>query len=175
MKIQIIGYSGSGKSTLAKTLANHYNLPYLYLDTVKFHGQWSERTTEEQIEIVRDFLNKNQDGWVIDGNYSNIASDRFEICDKLIFLNYNRIFCFLEAYKRYRKYKNKIRESFSCTEKFDGEFMWWLIYEGRTRKRKKMHQANLNKCNGEKFIFKTRKQLLRYLNDNNISDKIIGG
>ena len=81
MKIQIIGYSGSGKSTLAKTLANHYNLPLLYLDAVNFYDNWQERTFEEKNAIVEKFLNDNPDGWVIDGNYSNIGKRRFEESD----------------------------------------------------------------------------------------------
>ena len=168
MKIQIIGYSGSGKSTLARRLANHYNLPVLFLDTVKFYGDWQERTNEEQNEIVNKFLNDNKDGWVIDGNYSNIASKRFEETDKIIFLNYNRLYCYFQAFKRYRINKNKKRENFPCIEKFDFEFQLWLIYQGRTRKRRKKHLDNLNKCKGEKLVFKSRKGLLKYLKDNNI-------
>lgn len=55
MKIQIIGYSGSGKSTLAKTLANHYNLPLLYLDAVNFYDNWQERTFEEKNALLKNF------------------------------------------------------------------------------------------------------------------------
>lgn len=172
MKIQIIGFSGSGKSTLAKILANHYKVPALYLDTVKFYGDWQERTNEEQNEIVKEFINKNEDGWVIDGNYSGVAMERFYECDKIIFLNYNRVYCYFQALKRYRLNKNKVRENFPCTEKFDFEFQWWLIHEGRTRKKRKKHLENLNKSKGEKLIFKSRKSLLKYLKENNINTNI---
>ena len=107
MKIQIIGYSGSGKSTLAKTLANHYNLPLLYLDAVNFYDNWQERTFEEKNAIVEKFLNDNPDGWVIDGNYSNIGLRRFEESDITIFFNYNRFYCYKMAIQRFNE--NKIK------------------------------------------------------------------
>ena len=168
MKIQIIGYSGSGKSTLAKILVEYYNLPLLYLDAVQFYGNWEERSKAEQNRIVNEFLKNNSDGWVIDGNYSRIAPSRFEESNLIIFLNFNRFFCFKEAFKRYKKYRAKIRESCPCMEKFDFEFMWWLLYKGRTRTRKQMHLNNLNKSKGEKLIFKNRKSLNKYLKEKKI-------
>ena len=139
MKIQIIGYSGSGKSTLAKTLANHYNLPLLYLD-----------------------------GWVIDGNYSNIGKRRFEESDITIFLNYNRFYCYKMAKQRFKENKNKKRESCPCIETFDLGFRWWILYQSRTNKRRKKHIENLNKTKNIKLTFKNRKQLEKYLRKNNI-------
>jgi adenylate kinase family enzyme len=168
MKIQIIGYSGSGKSTLAKRLAEHYNLPLLYLDKVQFYGNWQQRSNEEQERIVNEFLDSNE-SWVIDGNYSRICERRFREATTTIFLNFNRFFCFKEAFKRYKKYKNSIRESCGSPEKFDFEFILWLLWRGRTRKRRKMLYNNLNKCSKEKLIFKSRKKLNEYLRAKNIN------
>ena len=168
MKIQIIGYSGSGKSTLAKTLANHYNLPLLYLDAVNFYDNWQERTFEEKNAIVEKFLNDNPDGWVIDGNYSNIGKRRFEESDITIFLNYNRFYCYKMAKQRFKENKNKKRESCPCIETCDLGFRWWILYQSRTNKRRKKHIENLNKTKNIKLTFKNRKQLEKYLRKNNI-------
>ena len=100
MKIQIIGYSGSGKSTLCKILSKHYNIPLLYLDTVRFYGDWEERPNEEMTAIVDKFLNENS-SWVIDGNYTSVSPNRFNDCDIIIYLNYNRFFCLTQVIKRY--------------------------------------------------------------------------
>jgi len=162
MKIQIIGYSGSGKSTLAKQLAEHYNLPLLHLDNTKFYGNWVKRTDEEQIKIVDEFLNNN-DSWVIDGNYRRICFRRFEECDLLIFLDFNRFFCYKEAWKRYRKNKGTCRDSCNCPEKFDIGFQHWILFESHTRKRKKQLKALIDKAKKEKLVFKNRKQLTKYL------------
>lgn len=162
MKIQIIGYSGSGKSTLAKKLGLFYNIPYLHLDNVQFFGDWQERTIEEQNKTVDKFLKEN-DNWVIDGNYSKVSPIRFETSDITIFLNYNRFYCYKMCKNRYKMYKDIPRESCPCKEKFDLEFKRWILFSGRTKKRKQKHLVNLNKTNGKKLIFNNLKQLNNWL------------
>lgn len=134
MKIAIIGYSGSGKSTLAKELSKYYKAPVLFLDTINFLPNWIERDRDEGRLIVCDFM-KN-DSWVIDGNYSDFfQKERLEQADKIIFLNFPRRICIYRALKRYFKYKNTTREDMAkgCIEKIDLEFIWWILYEGRTK------------------------------------------
>ena len=162
MKIQIIGYSGSGKSTLAKTLGEFYGIPHLHLDNLRYYGDWQERSDEEMSKLVEEFIKKNKD-WVIDGTYFKIFPKRFEMTDQTIFLNFNRFVCYHAAKKRYKKSKGVARESFPCPDKFDRSFKWWLLFSGRTKKRKKKHLDALNKSPGEKLIFKSRKQLEKYL------------
>ena len=60
-------------------------------------------------------------------------------------------------------YKDTPRESCPCKEKFDSEFKKWILLTGRTKKRRSKHIENLNKTNGEKLIFKNRKQLEKWL------------
>lgn len=162
MKIQIIGYSGSGKSFLAKKLSNHYNIPCLHLDNIQFFGNWEERSLEEQNRIVDKFLSEN-DNWVIDGNYSKVSPIRFEISDITIFLNYNRFYCYKMCKKRYKEYKDRPRESCPCPEKLNKEFKTWILFGGRTKKRKQRHFNNLNKTSGKKLIFKNLKELNKWL------------
>lgn len=161
IKIQIIGYSGSGKSTLAKRLGLHFGIPYLHLDNVQFYGDWEERSKEEQNRIVDKFLEENN-SWVIDGNYSGVSPIRFEISDITIFLNYNRFYCFRKCKERYKLHKDSPRESCPCKEKFDKEFKRWILFEGRTKARKKKHLTNLNKTKGEKLVFRNVKELNKW-------------
>ncbi len=87
MKIAILGTSGSGKSTLAKRLGERYDLPVLHMDTVHFLPGWVERPFAEEEAIVRQFLDENAGGWVIDGNYSKTCyARRLEEADKIIVL-----------------------------------------------------------------------------------------
>lgn len=162
MKIQIIGYSGSGKSTLAKFLSQIYNVPLLHLDNTKFYGDWQERTLEEQTEIVKQFLENNTD-WVIDGNYSKICPERFEMSDMTIYLNFNRFKCLISAYKRYKKHKHSPRESCPCNDKFDHAFRKWILFDGRTKERKQKHIDNLNKTKGKRIILKNRRQVNSFI------------
>ena len=165
MKIQIIGYSGSGKATLAKTLGEYYKIPYLHLDRVQFYGDWQERSREEQSEIVSQFIKEN-DSWVIDGNYSVVARERFELADLTIFLAFNRFVCYWRTLKRYFKHRGETRDSLGCVEKYDFEFQWWIIYKGRTKKRKKQMFKNFNANTKEKLIFKNQRSLDKWLKEN---------
>jgi ABC-type lipoprotein export system ATPase subunit len=119
-------------------------------------------------ESVQDFM-KNNDSWIIDGNYRRIAPSRFTESDQLIFLNYNRITCLINAIKRYKKYKGKSRPDIAkgCEEKIDKEFFLWLIWKGRTKERQNrlLNQAKNHK-NG--IVFKNRKELFKYYKSNNI-------
>lgn len=162
MKIQIIGYAGSGKSTLAKMLGEYYNIPYLHLDNVQFYGDWEERSIEEQTFIVDKFLTKN-DNWIIDGNYSRVSPIRFEISDITIFLNYNRFYCYRMCKKRYKEYKDIPRDSCPCKEKFDLKFKTWILFSGRTKKRRRKHLFNLNKTSGKKIVIRNKKELDNWL------------
>lgn len=164
MKICIIGFSGAGKSTLADILGEKYSLPVLHLDATFWYGDWESRTREEQTQIVERFLNNHVDGWIIEGNYAKICSERFSQCDIVYFLNYNRFFCFKQAIKRYKKYKGTVRPDCPCPEKFDAEFIYWLLIKGRTRKRRQIFKRLLSLTTGRKYIFKNRRQLEKHLN-----------
>lgn len=164
MKICIIGYSGAGKSTLADVLGEKLSLPVLHLDATFWYGDWQSRSREEQSVIVRKFMSDNKGGWVIDGNYAKICLERFSECDAVYFLNYNRFVCFRQAVKRYKKYKGTVRPDCPCLERLDAEFIYWLLYKGRTRKKREVITNLLSVSSGKKYIFKNRKQLEKHLN-----------
>lgn len=166
-RICIIGYSGSGKSTLAIELGEIYDIPVLHLDNVAVYGDWIPRSLEERNELVNKFIDENEN-WIIDGNYYNVAHERFELCNQIIFMDFNRFFCFKEAYKRYKKNKNQIRESCPCIEKFDLEFQKWILLEGRTKKIVSSHQNHMKQYGKNNLHFKNRKEVNDYL------DKIKG-
>ena len=162
MKIQIIGYAGSGKSTLARTLSEMANIPVLHLDNTHFYGDWQERDAEEQSAIVRTFMADN-DSWVMDGNYTSVATERFEMTDMTIFLDFPRWRCFWAAYRRSRKYRGIPRPDLPCGEKFDRSFRRWLLIDGRTRERRQKHLHNLNATAGQKVILKNRRQVTKFV------------
>lgn len=163
MKICIIGYCGAGKTTLADILSEKHSLPVLHLDATFWYGNWEKRSREEQSIIVKKFIDDNPDGWVIDGNYAKICLERFSQCDTVYFLNYNRFFCFRQAVKRYKKYKGTVRADCPCLEKLDAEFIYWLLYKGRTRKKREVIKNLLSISSAKKYIFKNRKQLEKHL------------
>jgi adenylate kinase family enzyme len=165
MKISIIGHSGAGKSTLAYKLANYYNLPILYLDTVKFLPGWRERPDEEITQVVDDFLANNAQ-WVIDGNYFSFGFQRFAQADLIIYLNYSRRVCLSQAYQRLKIYQGTTRESMTpgCPEKIDWEFLKWILIDGRSQRRMRQF-AELQKTYPSKLItFNHPQQLHSWMN-----------
>ena len=170
MKICIIGFSGSGKSTLAKRLAKFYNIAHLHLDSVHFLPNWHERNDDDMEKIVNDFMKENN-SWIIDGNYRRIAKDRFNNADIIIFLAYNRFTCLNGVIKRYKKYKNSTREDMAsgCKEKLDKDFLSWVLYKGRTKERYNIYKSLVDKAK-EGYVFKNRKQLFKYLNKIGMED-----
>ena len=167
MKIAIVGYSASGKSTLAAYLGKLYGVPVLHLDTVRFLPGWVERTKEEEVRMVEDFMNENAEaGWVIDGNYTSILYERrMEEADRILFLNFSRLACLRRARKRYRTYRGRVRESAAegCEEKLDREFVRWILIDGRTRERRARYTA-LGAQYPEKFtVIKNQRRLTAYM------------
>lgn len=138
MKIAILGTSGSGKSTLAKRLGERYGLPVLHMDTVHFLPGWVERPFAEEEAIVRQFLDENAGGWVIDGNYSKTCyARRLEEADKIIVLWFSPLVCLWRAVRRWQQNKGRVRESSApgCEEKIDAEFVRWILHDGRTKQK----------------------------------------
>ena len=168
MKIAIIGYSGAGKSTLARRLGTLYGCEVLHLDRIHFASGWAERTDDEMREDVGRFLEK--ESWVIDGNYSRaFYQRRLEEADQIVFLNFNRFFCLWRAYRRYRIYRGKTRPDMAdgCAEKFDREFVRWILWGGRSRKARKRYRGILAAYPKKSVELKNQTQLDRFWEQQN--------
>ena len=74
-RINVKGTSGSGKTTFAQELARRLDLPFVELDALHHGPNWSEPTAEEFRARVREAMEANPDGWVIDGNYEAKLGD----------------------------------------------------------------------------------------------------
>ncbi|HIU80335.1 MAG TPA: AAA family ATPase [Candidatus Coproplasma excrementipullorum] len=162
MKICIMGYSGAGKSTLARALSQKLNIPCLHLDSVYWYGDWQNRSREEVNQIIAQFAAENSN-YIIEGNYGYAYPQRFEECDVLVFLACNRFVCFRRAFSRYKKFKGRPRPDLPCPEKFDFEFAKWILWDGRTRSRRRGLYSAARMCRGEVYIIKTQKQLDKFL------------
>lgn len=164
MKIAIIGYSGAGKSTLARKLGRYYHCDVLHLDRIHFASGWYERRDEEMAADVRLFLEK--ENWIIDGNYSSILYQRrMEEADRIVILAFNRFHCLWRAYQRYRTYQGNVRPDMAegCQEKFDREFVRWILWDGRSRKARKRYQSIASKYPHKTIVLKNQSQLDRFL------------
>lgn len=163
MKIAIIGYSGSGKTTLARILSKIYNIEnVLHMDSLHFDPNWVEIDRNISIERYNEFLN-NYDSWIIEGNYFGYGDKRFKECDLLIFLNYSRIKCLKSVLARHKAYYQKEREEIpGCIDKIDLEFLNWVLFKGRTKKRRNNFKNAISLAKNVK-VFKNRDNLLDYI------------
>lgn len=161
MKIAIIGYSGAGKSTLARTLGELYQAEVLHLDRVHWLPGWRERDAEEKLRIITEFLNTH-DAWVMDGNYSNLCQEqRLEEADLIVEMLFGRVACYRRARKRLKKYKGTSRPDMTegCEEKIDWEFTKWLLFTGRTGRRRDRFKKIRNRYPQKTVVIKNQKQL----------------
>ena len=167
MKIEIMGYSGSGKSTVCRALAARYHLPALHLDTVQFLPHWEVRAEAEKQQIVRTFLDEHPDGWVIDGNYSGLSyARRCEEADVILQLLFGRLDCLFRCARRYRRYKGQSRPDMAddCNEKLDGEFIRWILWEGRSRAIRARYRQIQRQYPDKVVVLRNQRQLDAYLN-----------
>ena len=81
--------------------------------------------------------------------------------DEILFLNFNRFTCLRRAFKRRKQYKGKNRFSMTegCEERISWEFFWWLIWEGRTKKRKQKFHLLQDKYQTKMLVIKNQRQL----------------
>ena len=166
MKIAIIGYSGSGKSTLAEKLARHYSIPKLHMDTLQFQPGWQDSDRDWMHNEMKTFLVKNEN-WVIDGNYSwCYYEERMEQADQIIFLNFSAWNCLLRAFKRYLKYRGKVRESMAkgCPEQFNWEFIRWILWDGRSSVHKEQYKQICLDFAQKITIIHNQRELDQFLN-----------
>jgi adenylate kinase family enzyme len=84
----VVGTSGSGKSTLAREVAAILGVPHLELDGVHHQPNWTPLPAEKFREVVGTAV--EQDGWVIDGNYSSVSPIVWARADTVIWLDLPR-------------------------------------------------------------------------------------
>ena len=161
MKIAIIGYSGAGKSTLAEKLSNFYSIPKLHIDRLQFKPGWKDSNRDWILKKMKTFLSKHED-WVIDGNYTWCSyEERMEQADQIIFLNFSAWNCLARAFKRYLRYRGKVRESMAdgCPERFDWEFIRWILWDGRNSSHKDHYQQICSAYADKVTIITNQKEL----------------
>ena len=160
MKIAIFGHSGSGKSTLGAFLGELYGAPVLHLDVIAFEEGWKRREMAESRALAQQFM--EQDSWIIEGNYRGMAWEtRVEEADQLIYMNFPRLTCLKRAWKRYRTYRGRTRESIApgCPEKLDLEFVLWILWQGRTPRRLARFRKTVKQYQDKTVVLKNQRQL----------------
>lgn len=164
MKIAIIGYSGAGKSTMARKLSSLLNIPALHLDVVHWLPGWHERDDYEAETVIQSFM--QQPSWIIEGNYKNLLyAERMSQADMILMLDLPRLTCLCRAFRRFKVYQGKSRPDMGpeCPEKFDREFIRWLLIDGRRKKRRRQFEQVVNHYKGKTVILKSQREISRFI------------
>ena len=86
-RIAIVGTTGAGKTTLARSVAQHFQMPHIELDSLHWEPHWTAATPQ----VFRDRVTKalSGDRWVVDGNYSAVRDLVWDQADTVVFLDYS--------------------------------------------------------------------------------------
>jgi len=98
-KILVVGTSGSGKTTLAGKLSKVLKIKDIELDALHWKENWTPSDPEEFREKLLNAL-KNENGYVIHGNYSKVKDLTWGNVDTVIWLDYSRFVVMWRVLKR---------------------------------------------------------------------------
>ncbi len=142
-----MGYSGAGKSTLARALGERYGIPVLHFDRVHWAPGWQERDRGEAHRMVHE--------------------RRLSEADEIVILDFPRSVCLFRAWKRYFRYRGRTRADMGegCPEKMDLEFMWWILWKGRTRQKRGEFRAVWERYPDKSVVLKDQRDIDRYLEE----------
>ena len=86
-KIAIVGKPGAGKTTLAAQLASRLSLHNVELDAINWQANWIPLPKDKMRERVSE-LTRDNNNWVLDGNYKGVRDIVWTRADTLIWLDY---------------------------------------------------------------------------------------
>ena len=164
-RVIIIGNCGSGKSTFAKRLHKILGIELIHLDTLFWKPDWVETSRSEWREIVRKTIQK--ESWIIDGNYNSTLMIRIERADTIIFFDFSRTICLLNAIKRTTKSKlRKIERddlTKGCDEKYELIFYKWIWNYNKNVRPKYLDLLDSLKTEKHIEIFRSYKEADEFL------------
>ena len=165
-RIMIIGFSGCGKSTLARRLGRILDIEPTHMDALHWLPNWVESTDEYKTERLLPILERER--WIIEGSYRRILwRERADGADTVIFLDFNRFLCLWRVIKRRIMYNGKTRPDMGagCPEKLDFEFLKWVFWDGRKKRKKNYEFLEFlkNEKHKDVYIFRRSKDLEKFL------------
>jgi adenylate kinase family enzyme len=87
-RVAVVGVSGSGKTTVGRRLAGSLEVPFVELDSIFHQPRWTELPSDEFRKRVGEAL--TADGWVVDGNYSDVRDLVWQRAETVVWLDLPR-------------------------------------------------------------------------------------
>ncbi len=130
-------YGQGGKTSLSRALSALTGLPVIELDAISWLPNWVERDRDEAVEIVIDQVARATDGWIVDGNHSEIRPHLLPLADTVIWLNLPRVPSALRVAKR--TLLNVINRTRICGDNYEtlktalapDSIIWRRVFHGQ--------------------------------------------
>ena len=113
---------------------------------------------EEILDLFSEFIQDERNSILFS---THITTDLEKIADQIVFLNFSRWRCLARVARRYLENRGKTRLSMAadCPEKLDGEFIRWVLWDGRTRRKRDQYAALAARYPDKMVILRTPAQL----------------
>jgi adenylate kinase family enzyme len=98
-KIIVVGTTGSGKSTFCKSLNSKLDYKYFQLDQLYWKPNWCGSTDDEFFPKIEAIIKQNEK-WIIDGNYGRSMGITWPKADTVIWIDYPFWLVFYQNFSR---------------------------------------------------------------------------
>ena len=136
---RICVYGIGGKTSLSRALGAAKGLPVIEMDAFHWLPNWVERDRSEMLKLLQERIDECRDGWVLDGNYSNIAPLFLPLADTAIWLNMPiRVSAPKLLFRSLRNYARRKRICGDNYERLRSMFqpVWWRLRHGNAQQRR---------------------------------------
>ena len=159
MKIIVIGCPGSGKSMFSQKLKKLLNIPLFHLDML-YHNSDGTHISKEELEEKLKTIFKENNNWIIDGNYQRTLEMRMKECDTIILLDYPIEICLAGAEARIGTQREDLP---FIEEKLDENFKQSILDFSREKLPQIYELIKKYKKTKNIIIFKSREEADRYI------------
>ena len=159
MKIIVIGCPGSGKSTFSQKLNKVLNIPLFHLDMLYHNADGTHISKEELEEKLKKIFRENEE-WIIDGNYQRTLEMRIKECDTIFLLDYPIEVCLAGAESRVGKKRDDLPW---VEEKLDDEFKQGILNFSKEKLPHIYELLEKYKDNKKIVVLKSRDEADKYL------------
>ena len=167
MKIIVIGCPGSGKSTFSKKLGKFLNIPLFHLDML-YHNEDGTHISKEELGEKLKTIFKENNNWIIDGNYQRTLEMRIKECDTIFLLDYPIEVCLAGAEARIGTQREDLP---FIEEKLDESFKQSIINFSKEKLPQIYELLERYKDSKRIVIFKSREEADEYILSNSLNIK----
>ncbi len=158
MKIIVIGCPGSGKSTFSQKISSALNIPLFHLDML-YHNTDGTHILKEELEDKLKKIFRENEKWIIDGNYQRTLEMRIKECDTIFLLDYPIEVCLAGAESRIGKKRDDLPW---VEEKLDDEFKQCILNFSKEKLPQIYELLEKYKESKKIVIFKSREEADTY-------------